>query len=539
MSRRAGTRVSDFEERDYYSDRGPSGVRIRERDVEEVDTYRRERLPHFMQSDFRREEQGPLVLRSRPHERSPSEVRISERFVERERSPSPERERVRARVVERREREPSQVRRVIETRERIRERERSPSPPVVVRERLVERLKSPSPPPVERIRTRIIEREKKEPSPSPSPSPPPPAPIIAPPIHQEIITHHRHIDHGFERPKAPSPPPPPRRSERTKETDIDIYTSRNQTEVDIRKTIRSRTPEPPRPRRTFVDDNYIYEQEHDKLKVRDERLELTRRRSVSSRPRERSRSRVRIDIDDEAEYYNKKAEKRAFIGEAYNGATKDWTIVDVPPGTERVRMDGVGGGSQEITWQRYNGVRRSKFIPERDRENREKERERFVERVEIDEPRRSSTGFEIEISTKRKEGPTYERDYERIEETIDRRGPRGPKGRVGDLWTEITKDLVTKEAIEELGYDYEETEFFFYVLEYLRYEDVLELVELSEDIRSHRRERVREITFERDRMREEDRWARRRDHDDRYDEERVVEREIIYDGAPRRRRGDW
>jgi hypothetical protein len=35
-------------------------------------------------------------------------------------------------------------------------------------------------------------------------------------------------------------------------------------------------------------------------------------------------------------------------------------------GTKRVTMDGIGGGSQEVTWQRYNGVRRSKFITEGD-----------------------------------------------------------------------------------------------------------------------------------------------------------------------------
>lgn len=242
--------------------------------------------------------------------------------------------------------------------------------------------------------------------------------------------------------------------------------------MDIRKTVRSRTPEPPRRRRSFVDDDYIYEQERDKLKVRDAHLELARRRSVSSRPRDRERVKIDIDdYDDEADYYAKKVEKRAYIGEAYNGATKDWAIVDVPPGTERVRMDGVGGGSQEITWQRYNGVRRSKFIPERSRE-RDRDSERIVERVEIDEPKRGGTDeLEIEISTKRRERGGYERDYERIEETTsDRRlAPRGPKGRVGDLWTEITKDLVLKEAIERMGYDYEETDYFFYVLEYLHY----------------------------------------------------------------------
>jgi hypothetical protein len=59
----------------------------------------------------------------------------------------------------------------------------------------------------------------------------------------------------------------------------------------------------------------------------------------------------------------RKTVERGLIREAYTGATKDWTIVDVPPGTERVRIDSVRDESVEITWQRYNGVRRSKFSP--------------------------------------------------------------------------------------------------------------------------------------------------------------------------------
>ena len=132
-------------------------------------------------------------------------------------------------------------------------------------------------------------------------------------------------------------------------------------------------------------------------------------------------------------------------------------------------MDGVGGASEEVTWQRYNGVRRSKFIPERDRERVEiRERE--------PEPEVRTTGLEIEISNKssrREGGRTYEREYERIEESSDRRVgmPRPPpKPKAGEgLWTEITKDLVVKEAIEMRGYDFEETEFFYYILTYLRY----------------------------------------------------------------------
>jgi len=211
----------------------------------------------------------------------------------------------------------------------------------------------------------------------------------------------------------------------------------------------------------------IYEQERDKLHVRDGRLSISRRRSMSARPAQREKTRVDIrDNESEADYYARRTSDRAYIGEAYNGATKNWAIVDVPPGTERVRMDGVGGGSEEITWQKYNGVRRSKFIPERERETVD------IRERSIEAPRRESTGLEIEISSRRKNGGVYEREYERIEESSsDRRVglPRGPKNRIGSLWTEITKDLVVKEAIEELGYDYEETEYFYYVIQYLQY----------------------------------------------------------------------
>ena len=43
------------------------------------------------------------------------------------------------------------------------------------------------------------------------------------------------------------------------------------------------------------------------------------------------------------------------------------------------------------------------------------------------------------------------------------------KSKKDRMWTEITKDLVSEEAIEEVGYDFEETEEFYYVMEYLRY----------------------------------------------------------------------
>lgn len=36
-------------------------------------------------------------------------------------------------------------------------------------------------------------------------------------------------------------------------------------------------------------------------------------------------------------------------------------------------------------------------------------------------------------------------------------------------WTEITKDLVVREAIERVGFDYDESADFYYVFEKLRY----------------------------------------------------------------------
>ncbi|KAH8423521.1 uncharacterized protein LDX57_001281 [Aspergillus melleus] len=73
----------------------------------------------------------------------------------------------------------------------------------------------------------------------------------------------------------------------------------------------------------------------------------------------------------------------------------------------------------------------------------------------------------------------------------------GVKDRRDRLWTEITKDLVVKEAIERMGFEYEETVSSYYVFSYLQYDDVSSLVELSEDIRRARRRRIHEMERER------------------------------------------
>ncbi|KAG0136637.1 hypothetical protein HOY82DRAFT_576366 [Tuber indicum] len=72
-------------------------------------------------------------------------------------------------------------------------------------------------------------------------------------------------------------------------------------------------------------------------------------------------------------------------------------------------------------------------------------------------------------------------------------GVRRSRGLGSELWTEITKDLVTREAIEECGYPYEETEFFYYIFDYLHREQINDLVDLTHDIRRHR---IRDLEYE-------------------------------------------
>lgn len=300
------------------------------------------------------------------------------------------------------------------------------------------------------------------------------------------------------RPPSPPPPPPPapRRVEK-RETDIDIYTSRGETEVDIRKTrshshSRARSvsrerprPAPPRERER----NYYHEDEvvvssgrnHLHVDIDHEQRSAPHRRAQSAAPPASARD----DYAEESEYITTKIDSRGRMGEAHGGITKDWTIVDVPPGTERVRMDGVGGGGAEVSWQRYNGVRRAKFLPERASESAlvpisDRSSSSSTTIISDRAPSRGGDRDREKLSVQiYDKGERGERDVE-VERVTDRRitlrpslpppmpaPPPPPKPR--DMWTEITKDLVIREAVEEVGYEYEETELFFYVMQYLRY----------------------------------------------------------------------
>lgn len=305
----------------------------------------------------------------------------------------------------------------------------------------------------------IIRKTSRSRSPSPTASvstraPPAPMPapepqvIYAPQIHQEVITHHRHIDHGYEvqlpprrqpvysrPPSPPSPPPPPplapasvreQSEERIEIRRSETRNGRNEnenTEIIISRKERSesRGPPPSRARERSVD----FREEID---------------YSSSRGRDWEQR----NISEEAEYYNDRAVSRGYPGEAYHGATRDWGLVDVPPGTRRVRMDGAGGGAQEVSWQRYNGNRRAKFLPNAD----------------MDEGYTSDPGRPMPRSIREPEPQP--------EPVIANRfgARRDPRDR---LWTEVTKDLVVKEAILEMGYEYQEDEQHYYIFKYMQY----------------------------------------------------------------------
>ncbi|KAH7037108.1 uncharacterized protein B0I36DRAFT_345272 [Microdochium trichocladiopsis] len=483
-------------------------VRVRERDRsrERVD-----RTPAFLREDARRTDAGALVLRAREVE-----------TIDRRRVPSPS---------------PPPTVRSRSIRPRYVQRSPSPSVHVDVDTRVIERRRPRSPTP-EREREvdvdlRIVHREKER-APTPEPPPPPPEPpvIRGPTIEREVITHYRDIDHGVIRVRQPSPSPPPRPARVTKhETDIDINISRHDTDVEIQKRARSRS----RPRPRFYDDEDIHiDIDRNRIHI-DEHSHETRRRALSEVRRP--------PYEDEANYITSKIDSRGRMGEAWHGATKDWTIVDVPPGTERVQMDGVGGGGAEVTWQRYNGVRRAKFIPERDgtvvSSNSIIERGRDLDHHHHHDHELS---VDVHINKNHSHERSRSRAPEVVEEIRDRRISirDGKSKKDSDMWTEITKDLVVREAIEKRGYAYEETEFFFYVMQYLAYEDVLELVEMSDRIRRRRREKERYVDWERDAFRDD--WERksrhyhshtyggaRSSHWDKYDTERLREHDVTYE----------
>lgn len=457
---------SDARSRPPPRSEAPSRSDVRERDVDEI-RFRRgggdRQAPARTEIDreeirfTERHSPPPRTERTKGRDRQDIDIDIDIHNHERSRPPPPRQRSMSRGALVAKEREEWIVRR---------KRESPPPPPrdyekeeIIIRRR--ERSPTPEPP------------REPTPEPPPLPAPPPPEPIIRPPIIQEVITHHRHFDHGIERvrsptpppPAPPSPPPPPAR-----EDDLEVAIHR--------QGIRNG-----RPFDENIDIDIDIGRERDRTGNRElvrrprSRSKSTRRRSPSAGPPVRAR-RYDDDVAAEVDYYNRKIRERAYPGEAWDGATRDWGLVDVPPGTERVRMDGKGGGRQDIYWERYNGERKGKFYAG-DRVYKSE----FGPGLPAPAPppaplppparERGGEDIDIDINISREEGrrpAPREKTREEIRITERRVQEETQRGKTKDkMWTEITKDLVIKEAIDEMGYEYEETDDFFYVIEYLKY----------------------------------------------------------------------
>ncbi|KAI6250677.1 hypothetical protein HI914_00413 [Erysiphe necator] len=323
------------------------------------------------------------------------------------------------------------------------------------------------------------------------------SPIWAPPIHQELITHHRHIDYGFESVR------PKRHETLIKKTDIDYYPSYlnsrpYETQGDSTRIQISGSN---------FNDKIIFESSHNKAYVGFSPINSRGNQSIciqTGNPRQHGNIHNQ-EFEHDDEYNVQRNNERAHFGEAWNGVTKDWSIIDVPPGTKRVRLEGVGGEIQEITWQKYSGVRRSKITSDQERtENNEN----AVVRREISDKEHNGTtndsmnhknsSLELQLAYDPKlkgntgicKGGNYcrEDNYNWYN-----RSYRPPCQKLEDLWTEITKDLVVREAIVKMGYEFEETRYFFYIFQYLHYEEIMQLIKLSDEIRHDRHRRLLEI----------------------------------------------
>ncbi|KAJ5689171.1 hypothetical protein N7462_003563 [Penicillium macrosclerotiorum] len=290
-------------------------------------------------------------------------------------------------------------------------------------------------------------------------TPPPLEPIRAPPIHQDVITHHRHIDHGFDHPRLPRAP------------SIEVSTRRTSVdEVDIRRRCMkgSRAAEEDLIIKRRIEEDDLPSVSGPSIDFRDP----WERRSVSSRYRERSldesdslatastRTRSRRDIsrsltidddgetteeeieteDEEIEIRTRRTKPRSVIDEISNDATDQWSVVHAPANADAIEMS----GALDIV----------EIAPKNT--------------VEIDELElRGRVGQQI------------------LKEPEDER------------WTEITKDLVVREAIERLGYEFDETRTFYYIFSYLEPSQIDEIVELSDEIRKARRRRIKQMHRER------------------------------------------
>ncbi|KAJ5992454.1 hypothetical protein N7451_008178 [Penicillium sp. IBT 35674x] len=279
-------------------------------------------------------------------------------------------------------------------------------------------------------------------------------PIRAPPIHQDVITHHRHIDHGFEDVRPPRAPSPEKASTQTSFDEIDIRhqtrRSGRQSEEDISFKHKYRDEEesgsPTSGRSADFRNPWKRDERRSRPKLRS--LSPNDESLVAKKSYSRSRRGVSRDFDEIDVKISEKMQASSLADDIPRTSIDEWSVVHAPSKEETVEMTGAVLDIVEVAPKGASLV---------DSESEE----------------------EVEV------------------EQHSRAVPKVHKERRDERWTEITKDLVVRDAIEQLGYEFEETRMFYYIFSYLEPADIDELVELSDHIRRTRRRRIKEMHRER------------------------------------------
>ena len=122
-----------------------------------------------------------------------------------------------------------------------------------------------------------------------------------------------------------------------------------------------------------------------------------------------------IDIEEKHSSHTKRSQPRSLADDSPKDAKDDWSVVHAPSKAEAMEMSGA---------------------------------------LDI-----------VEVAPKHSSEPEIE--VEEDESEVASPNPKDPKEHRDERWTEITKDLVVREAIERLGYEFEETRMFYYIFSYL------------------------------------------------------------------------
>ncbi|KAJ5381320.1 uncharacterized protein N7496_003748 [Penicillium cataractarum] len=283
-----------------------------------------------------------------------------------------------------------------------------------------------------------------------------PEPNRAPPIHQDVITHHRHVDHGFDKARPPRAPSPEVTSTRSSFDEIDIRRSKkgnrgrkSEEEIVFKHRDKEESVSPTSgPSLDFTDPwkpDRLPSRRNRKSRSLDDDEDDDSDSSIagsSHTPLRRDLTRdieLEAEIEEEIKIHKERSKHRSHIEKITKATADEWSVVHAPSKEDGVEMTGA------------------------------------LEVVEV--APKGAVEEDLEIRA-------------RVEQQV-------VKQRRDERWTEITKDLVVRDAIERLGYEFEETRTYYYIFTFLEPDEIDHLVELSDEIRHARRRRIREMQRER------------------------------------------